>query len=95
MRLAISMASSTADRLNAHRTDRQRSEHTDSLARILQRTYEVPDSLCDTLLHLLPRFSRIAAPQRADVDAALLWLKARKQVRKGYNADTLFRELLP
>lgn len=84
-----------ADRLNAHRTDRQRSEHTDSLARILQRTYEVPDSLCDTLLHLLPRFSRIAAPQRADVDAALLWLKARKQVRKGYNADTLFRELLP
>ena len=69
------------DRLNAHRTD--------SVARIFHRIYGVPDSLCDTLLHLLPRFSRIAPPQQADADAALQWLQGRKQVRKGYKADKL------
>ena len=76
-----------AERLNAH--------HTDSVDRIYRSTYGVPDSLCDTLIRRLPHFSRIAAPQQSDADAALQWLKGRNKVRKGYSGDTIIKKVLP
>ena len=62
-----------ADRLNNHRTD--------SVANIYRSIYGVPDSLCDSLLRLLPRFKHQETVQEADREAALQWLKGRKQVK--------------
>ena len=62
-----------ADRLNNH--------HTDSVANIYRRIYGVPDSLCDTLLYLLPHFKHKEAVNEADREAALQWLKERKQIK--------------
>ena len=63
------------DRLNSHRTD--------SVAVIYRRIYNVPDSLCDSLLHLLPQYRHKQPVTEADREAALQWLKERKQLPKG------------
>ena len=56
----------------------------DSLAQLLQRSYSVSDTLVYPVISRLPRLRPSAKPQRADAEAALVWLRDRDQERAEY-----------
>ncbi len=61
----------------------------DTLVVLYRQLFQVSDTLIDTLISLQPRFLPLRTPRAADANAALQWLKGRKQVRNGYTADSL------
>lgn len=65
----------------------------DSLPQLLSQLCLTPDSLTDTIARALPIPPTLAAPQRADADAALRWLETRGKARRGYTTDTLIQTI--
>ncbi len=65
----------------------------DTLMVLCKELFLTPDTLIDTLLRAMPRYTLVAEPQRSDAEAALQWLKTRGKAKKGYSTDSLIYTL--
>ncbi len=65
----------------------------DSLPQLLKELCLTPDSLCDTIVRLLPPFTPLYRPAQSDANAALRWLRSRGKADNSYNTDTLILEI--
>ena len=65
----------------------------DSLPQLLKELCLTPDSLCDTIVRLLPPFTPLYRPAQSDANAALRWLRSRGKADNRYNTDTLILEI--
>lgn len=65
----------------------------DSIASLLRTHCLTPDTLTDSILLRLPRFTPLTTPEKADVETVMQWLRSRDKVKKGYTADSLLYAL--
>ena len=65
----------------------------DTLVTMYKQLCLTPDTIIDSLLRAIPRYTPIREPRHSDAEAALQWLATRGKAKKGYTTDSLIFQL--